>query len=1382
MKSTERSRKLVERYNKEQQKATRNSIRSTALLVAGVNLVYKVTANTLSKLQTQINEFTFDPLREGLSEYEAQVTQFQSILQNSAQWYDGTGTAEQIDDITEALDNLNDFADRTIYKFADMTRAYTGFVQSGLTSGANGDAVLASEGIAAWVASQGKSSEAYASVQNFVQQAMLNGKMAYREWINMSRGAQVTGKNVQQLFIETAKSMGLDAPDWSELSNIYSADQDAGEGSFAQSLEDGWFTSKVLLEGLKVLADQYDETTLRERGFSEDVIAFAKGAKKEATKVRTYAQAIDAIKEAIGTGFTKVFRGFFGDAAQAATLWTTWMEHVTEDIGVAMDRLQEEMDIFTNLGGRDNISAILNNTWEIIKNIGKSIGNILSVFFPNGVGRGLYDITSAIASLTGAIANGESPISRFGEAVKAIWDILFTTDENGTSIFGNIANIISKFIDIIAGIDIKGIFTAIISPIVSFIEAIGDLFSDDNAWSGLGKVTLFFLKLGAIFFMLGVFINLNRLVIYEFIHIVKLMDEAKGGFLTIVSMFAGISAALELLRGLSFWSGIVLGWIKLKLVLSVIKAIAKTLKSLTKSVNEIWAMIIPILILTAMIAGIFILIKSYVTSVESGEASLIVDMIKSVANIIKSIATAMIAISIALWAIAAIMAVQEKAAKRIAKSAAGRNNPINKSMNSIRGLVNTIKSKVREFDGIHLVFDSKSNGVVSAAALIAGIGFGFSKVSEAIKTLGTMNKEEIAKGYAGLLGIMAVMLVMSITLYIMAKKLGGISKKISKSAMFGRVTSENITQASSMGTIIGMVLAIAFTVSLITSATALLARQSIGHIITAAVVVGLIGVGLVAMCQAFVKLSDVMRTVDTASYMKTMTTITALSLAIGVILVAMTALLTVVSLILTIPSITEGKLAIMFAGIVAIILTIGAFIAIAAKAASAGSMTWQFVGMVAVVSLLIMSIAGLLAILASISNGENAVAVVVSFVIALVAMVGMVAALAVIGQAFYAFIAPAIAFAGVAMMISAAMLIAAYAVDKFIGAGIKLVNHVLNTIREILEYIASIDPKDILQFFVNLNTAAGLLILSAPLMLSAMKVLLVASAFAIPIASNLGVLTTIMVAIIGVIKMIQALFYGSDNGVLKAFTALVDAMKTLASMDMSTVADKFRTFLEILKGGLPTLRMFADAMRGFSGSLVLSNASVYITAGELKTAAIVSQADPELLGFQKSTGNEQTRLQTVANGDMYVGQIQNAEITPGNSITGLHIADNATIGTMYYYKSLGNGSGYTAADLNELGLGNVLDANGSYSGVSNVFDKIDKGEHSKEELQELVDGAIADERRKAGRYGRDVDYDKIGDAIAKRFENIGIYLDGEQVGKLIDSRLGAEAGRIPIEG
>lgn len=493
-----RSTRVLSKFNEEQRKSAFESIKSSMIVVAGAQLIYKGMSSILGKLQASINKFTYAPLMEGLNEYTTQLENFQAIVQNTSQWFDSGDTVGQIEAITGSLDELNAYADKTIYKYSDMMNAVKGFTTAGLTIE---DSTSIAQGLASLTAYMGEGAQQYASAAYMFNQAIQQGKMQWYQWRSIEQTAGIGGEKTKKLMIETAKAMGKDAPDWNELSNIYSSlGGEEADNTFRDSLKDDWLTADVLLESMKILNGEFDDATLKAQGFSDEIIKMSHDAVIAAGQVRTYGQFMDTVVESIGTGWSQIFRALFGDVSVATKMWTSLMNTVTNDIKVVTDLISDEAKIFSDLGGRNNIEKILNNVWTIIKNIGKSLVKVVKIFVPekeNGelksLGEILYDISESIVKITDVLAGNVEPTTNFQKALSGIgetFSFLFGLIKRIITVLQKLGAATKPIWDGIMGLIVRlgPQLRTLLENIVGFIEKLADSLINSGIFQAIGNI------------------------------------------------------------------------------------------------------------------------------------------------------------------------------------------------------------------------------------------------------------------------------------------------------------------------------------------------------------------------------------------------------------------------------------------------------------------------------------------------------------------------------------------------------------------------------------------------------------------------------------------------------------------------------------------------------------------------------------------------------------------------------------------------------------------------------------------------------------------------------------------------------------------------------
>jgi peptidoglycan hydrolase-like protein with peptidoglycan-binding domain len=278
----------------------------SALQVAGVTALANITNQAVNTGKRMISALTIDPVKSGFQEYETQIGAIQTILSNTRQ--EGTN----VDIVNKALDELNTYADKTIYNFTEMTRNIGTFTAAGVKLDTSVNAI---KGIANLAAVSGSTSQQASTAMYQLSQALAAGKVSLMDW-NSVVNAGMGGKVFQDALVRTSELLGTGAK---QAIDTY--------GSFRESLTKGeWLTTEVLTETLNQLSGAYSKADLIAQGYSEsqanDIMALAKDAEDAATKVKTFTQLIDTVKESLQSGWGQTWRILVGDFEDSKELFT----------------------------------------------------------------------------------------------------------------------------------------------------------------------------------------------------------------------------------------------------------------------------------------------------------------------------------------------------------------------------------------------------------------------------------------------------------------------------------------------------------------------------------------------------------------------------------------------------------------------------------------------------------------------------------------------------------------------------------------------------------------------------------------------------------------------------------------------------------------------------------------------------------------------------------------------------------------------------------------------------------------------------------------------------------------------------------------------------
>lgn len=410
-----------------------------------------------------LSSFTFGPILDGFKEYENQLNAVQTIQANTFSKGETTAT------INAALDELNQYADRTIYSFTEMTRNIGMFTSAGVGLK---DSVAAIKGLSNVAAMSGSSSEQAATAMYQLSQALSTGVVKLQDW-NSIVNAGMGGEQFQEALKRTARTYGV------EVDKIIDK-----AGSFRNSLSSGWLTSEIMIETLTQYTGDLSREQLLNAGYTEqqadEIMRLAATANDAATKVKTFSQLIDTTAEALGSGWASIFRTIFGDFEKARELWTAVSDEVNGGIGTFFDAIQGILDRWDELGGWYEWWYGIGDLWKAISKPLKAIGEGFFSAFQGDGGKALYDFSYYFRhSVAQWLVMSDEFANNLGKVFKMVGQIV-------SPILEVLIGVGSAFVQIAVAAFKLGVILAstIIKPMILVAAKIGDIVSVFSDWLG----------------------------------------------------------------------------------------------------------------------------------------------------------------------------------------------------------------------------------------------------------------------------------------------------------------------------------------------------------------------------------------------------------------------------------------------------------------------------------------------------------------------------------------------------------------------------------------------------------------------------------------------------------------------------------------------------------------------------------------------------------------------------------------------------------------------------------------------------------------------------------------------------------------------------------
>ena len=690
------------------------------LQVVAATALANITNRMVNAGISMVKSLTVDPVTTGFSEYELKMNSISTILANTAD------EGKTLDDVSKALNELNKYADQTIYNFAQMTDNIGKFTAAGVGLE---DSVAAIKGMSNLAAFFGVDPTRASGAMYQMSQALSTGRVSLMDWKSLEN-AGMSGEAFQKALIRTSEVMGTGAE---AMIKKY--------GSFRESLTQGeWLSGDVLIETLKQISGAYKESELRAQGYSatqaKAIVDMAKTANKAATEVRTVTGMMDSMKEAVQSGWAISWEYIIGDKDQATKLLTGIKDGFESIINPISDARNEMLLFWNQNGGRD---AAISGFANVFQSIGKIAGSVKDAFrdiFPAMTGERLVELSKGFEKFTENLKISDKTAAKIKDTFKGVFSVFDLAKTGVTSIFKAFSGGGGLF----SGLG--NIFLSATSTIGKFFSAINDGVKSSGIFdklssgisNGLKNITNGFQQAGEI--IKGMFKYLLDFDFGPVFDIFKPFATGLGkGLQDIMSGFGKMLGGFNI-NGLLSTLGLLAGKGAFDKIKSVFDDTAESVKGLTKIFKDLTAIPKDI---SEVLKSTSEYLKAMTTDINAGALLKIAGAIALLALSLSTLATIdQGGLETALSGITALFIELVAAFAMLSKVT---------SMGSGKGgfLGNLLGG-----------FFGKGELVTTAAALV-GFAAAILVLSAAVKTLSNLKPEELMTGLAGVAGSMLVL-------------------------------------------------------------------------------------------------------------------------------------------------------------------------------------------------------------------------------------------------------------------------------------------------------------------------------------------------------------------------------------------------------------------------------------------------------------------------------------------------------------------------------------------------------------------------------------------------------------------------------------------------
>lgn len=305
-------------------------VKFSALQVAGITALQNLTNKAIDTGIRFAKALSVDQMSAGWTKYGQKTEAIQTIM---------AATGDSIEYVEQQMEKLNWYTDETSYDFTDMANNIGKFTSAGVDLETATSSMM---GIANWAAVSGQQASGAARAMYNISQAMGMGHMGLADWRSIELANMAT-MEFKQTVLDTAVEMGklveLDGEYFDASMDLASLSGDITgitPETFRESLKSGWFDKDLMTEvftkyseysdAIYDISDAYDTASeamavFDEAGYNEGM-ELAEKAFRAAQEAKTFADAVNAVKDATSTAFMNVFETIFGNYEEAKVLWT----------------------------------------------------------------------------------------------------------------------------------------------------------------------------------------------------------------------------------------------------------------------------------------------------------------------------------------------------------------------------------------------------------------------------------------------------------------------------------------------------------------------------------------------------------------------------------------------------------------------------------------------------------------------------------------------------------------------------------------------------------------------------------------------------------------------------------------------------------------------------------------------------------------------------------------------------------------------------------------------------------------------------------------------------------------------------------------------------
>lgn len=405
-------------------------LKFTALQVVAVRALTRIADSAMNAGKKIVSSLSTDQISAGWSKFEQKTASVQTIMNS---------TGKSIDEVSKYLDTLMWYSDQTSYGFTDMTSALAQMTSAG---GDIDKIIPLIMGVANATAFAGKGAAEFSRVMYNLNQSYSLGYLQSLDWKSLEF-AGAASKQLKQTLIDVGRELGK-IGDEVTVDNFMTtlatrwADKEVMEKAFGrfavftQAVKDAVDRGEyeTAEEAIAALSDKYEELGVK---------AFT-----AAQEAKSFSEAMNAVKDAVSSGWMQSFEIIFGNYQEAKKVWSSVYNMLYDTFASGIDTRNEILTkVFAKSGWDDIIDqGIIDEkayTNTIIKNAKK-------LKFP------IEELIEQEGSLQNVISKGLIPVDILDKSIIDLADSYSLLSDEDLKIAGYTKEQIENFRKLADGI------------------------------------------------------------------------------------------------------------------------------------------------------------------------------------------------------------------------------------------------------------------------------------------------------------------------------------------------------------------------------------------------------------------------------------------------------------------------------------------------------------------------------------------------------------------------------------------------------------------------------------------------------------------------------------------------------------------------------------------------------------------------------------------------------------------------------------------------------------------------------------------------------------------------------------------------------------------